>query len=66
MYYDYFSQNSLKDFHKGHLQAFGKNDAFVKMDEVRMLQEKISKKHFEIDMLHQVKNLLHNIYELMY
>lgn len=39
----------LDDFHSGKLQAFGSDDAFMKMDEVREQQEQLARMHFNLD-----------------
>jgi len=39
----------LEDFHLGKLQAFGLDCTFEKMDEVRERQERLARKHFDID-----------------
>ncbi|XP_077977282.1 uncharacterized protein LOC144432858 [Glandiceps talaboti] len=39
----------LDDFHSGRLQAFGRECSFEHMDNVRDLQEKLSRLHFDLD-----------------
>jgi len=39
----------LDDFHSGKLQAFGSDDAFMKMDQVREQQEQLARMHFSLD-----------------
>ncbi|XP_078700254.1 uncharacterized protein LOC144926998 [Branchiostoma floridae x Branchiostoma belcheri] len=39
----------LHDFHSGKLQAFGKDCSFEKMDNVREMQEKLARLHFDLD-----------------
>lgn len=39
----------LDDFHSGKLQAFGSDDAFMKMDKVREQQEELARMHFNLD-----------------
>lgn len=41
----------LDEFHAGRLRAF-EHDAFVRMDEVRVQQERLAKAHFELDAQH--------------
>nr|XP_006821516.1 PREDICTED: coiled-coil domain-containing protein 28B-like isoform X2 [Saccoglossus kowalevskii] len=47
----------LNDFHSGRLQAFGKECSFGHMDNVRDLQEKLSRLHFDLDNQQQTHGL---------
>ncbi|XP_070568874.1 coiled-coil domain-containing protein 28B-like [Ptychodera flava] len=47
----------LDDFHSGRLQAFGKECSFEDMDNVRDLQEKLSRVHFDLDTQQQAHAL---------
>ena len=42
----------LSDFHSGHLQAFGNEQTFNKLDSIREQQERLTRLHFELD-IHQ-------------
>lgn len=46
----------LDDFHSGKLQAFGNDDAFKKMDEVREQQEQLARMHFNLDQDATIEN----------
>ena len=42
----------LSDFHSGQLQAFGNEQTFEKLDNIREQQERLARLHFELD-IHQ-------------